>query len=403
MLTSPRLALTTLVLISVYAGAASWLPWVRGTTTAPAWARIVGLEHPFTALPFLLLILLLFLSTAACTLKRLKNSLALIAGNRSASGHTLAIASLAPVWESVLLAQGYRKAGNRFYRRRWAFFSGPVLHIGLLILLVGVTVQQGFQESGSFELAEGEMVRLDAGSGLMNRNHGPFAPEKPPALEIGLDSFDPFFRQAGYAPDRLSKLLIRDHLAAKEQQATLDRAHGVKIGSTEIYHAIPTGLALKMEIAGMGSRMLHLREMSPTTSAGEFTAPGGKNVRFVVETERTLYDPQGTGEVRVRLESPYQAATIAKGMPFLFGTEPATISAVVRWAGFTYSHSPGVELIFAGFAVILLGSFLLLFISGVVTTHPAASGGEVSIYQNRGQKELVALIVDTKGPSSEAA
>lgn len=403
MLTSPRLALAVLMLISVYTGTASWFPWVRSASPAPAWAQAAGLDHPFTAIPFLLLIPLLFISTAACTLKRLRYSRKLYAGDPAGQGIKLPVAALVPGWETMLLAQAYRNVGNRLYKRRWAFFSGPVLHIGLLVVLAGVTVQQGFQESGSFELAEGEMVRLDAETGVMDRTRGPFAPKQPPALEIGLDSFDPFFRQAGYAPDRLSKLLIRDHSAGLEKQATLDRAKGVKVGATEIFHAIPNGLALKMEIAGMGLRMLHLREMSPTTSAGTFTAPDGSTVRFVVQTERSLYDPLGTGEVSVRLESPYQTTTLMKGMPFLFGTEPAKITAITRWAGFTYSRSFGTGVIFTGFSIILLGSFLLLFSSGVATVTQGKGGEELSIYQNRGQKELLRLLAESTGSPLEEA
>ena len=83
------------------------------------------------------------------------------------------------------------------------------MHIGILVVLTGVAVQQGFQDTGMFQLAEGEIVRIDTPASLLSRTKGYLAPETPPPLEIALDSFDPYFHQKGYAPDRLSRLIIR--------------------------------------------------------------------------------------------------------------------------------------------------------------------------------------------------
>ena len=67
-------------------------------------------------------------------------------------------------------------------------------------------------------------------------------------LRMKVVAFDPFLHQPGYAPDRASRIRVeRRGTAASEM--TVDRAEGVRAGPLTVYQAIPTGLALNVEIA----------------------------------------------------------------------------------------------------------------------------------------------------------
>ena len=78
------------------------------------------------------------------------------------------------------------------------------------------------------------------------------------------------------------------------------------------------------------------------------------------------------------------------GSPFPFGTAPARLVSVGRWGGFTYSRSPGMPAVFAGFALLLFGSALLTVPAGVALV--AKPGEETAgwIWVSRGRDSLLA-------------
>jgi hypothetical protein len=157
-----------------------------------------------------------------------------------------------------------------------------------------------------------------------------------------------------------------------------------------VYQAIPTGLALNVEIAGFGGRSFHLRERSPLSAEGEFTAPDGETVRLGVSCERALDNPQGTGALHAWIEQRGRRIEVAPGTAFAFGTTAARLVSVGRWAGFTYSRSPGTAAVFAGFTLVLLGAALLTLPAGVAWLGPTDEGLAGRVFVTRGRDLLLA-------------
>jgi hypothetical protein len=359
--------MTVLVVLGLYAGTAAWFPWVNNTgRTAPGWAISVGLDHPFKALPFLLLIALLFASTLTCTLLRIVRTWRLSRGILDGGSMVFQTAALDEELVQRLDGLGYRGDGTLFFRNRHALWGGSVLHIGIVILLGSVAVQQLYADGGSFELAEGEALILSQPGAIIQRERGKLAPSAPPPIRIALTWFDPYQHQPGYAPDRLSRLAVLDDRIGTEKVVNLDRAHGATVGGTSIYHAIPTGFALQLELSGKTEQVLHLRQEAERKAAGDFTTPGEIPLRLVLETEHPLDDPHGIGSYQIRVESRLQNSVLMPGMPFLFGNEPARLVGLVHWAGFTYARSPGIGGVFLGFGIVMTGSLLLMIPSGVL-------------------------------------
>jgi len=170
----------------------------------------------------------------------------------------------------------------------------------------------------------------------------------------------------------------------------VDRAEGVRAGPLTVYQAIPTGLALNVEIAGLGGRSFHLRERNPLSADGEFTAPGGETVRLGVSGGRPLDDPRGTGALRVWIERQGRRADIGPGAVFAFGTAAARLVSIGRWAGFTYARSPGMPAVFGGFAIVLLGATLLVFPAGVAWPGSPEEGLAGRVFVTRGRELLLA-------------
>lgn len=375
-LSSPRLALALLFFLVVFIGTVSWFPWTLDRTAkAPGWATAAGLDRPYSSGLFLIVVFLLLMNTLACTIERTGRAWALVNGRipervkaRKCNNDSGNI--------DLLKKQGFcTKTGPPYFKNRFALTKGWLFHAGLVLLVSGVLVQQAFHDNGSFELGEREMVRLSDAGVVFDRNAGPLAPAELPGMQLALEQFDPYLHQQGYAPDRASTLMVRTH--DFEQLALLDRARGVSIDGVSIYQAIPFGLALNVEIAGLGMRSLHLRQISPKQSAAEFRDPAGGSVSFSVEAERTVEDPLGTGKLRIFLVRDNERTEISIGRTFAFGDRTATIISLGHWSGFTYSRSPGVSIVFAGFFLLLAGTAVMLVPAGIAA---AAGDGTIRVY-----------------------
>lgn len=379
-LRSPAIARAILVYLGAYVAIAAWLPWTRpGGGAAPPWAQALLIERPFSSPFFLLGGALLFASTLACTLGKRARLLALSKGELPAGA--LLLEPRADT-DAFLGARGFRGRGDIRRRHLAALWGGWVLHVGLLVLIGGILVHQAFHDGGTFEIAEGERLRLSDSGAVLSREAGLFTAATPPELDVALERFDPFLRQEGYAPDRLSELVISD--GRSSARVSLDRAAGADVFGTTLYQAIPTGLALAVELPG-GARAIHLRSETPTRASAGVMDLAGRPARFVVETEREIADPQGTGSIRILLESEGDAVELAPGSSFDFGGQPARVLAVSRWAGFSYARSPGMAAVIFGFLVLLLGAGLLAFPAGVARVLP---DGSARVYVVRGAEVL---------------
>ncbi len=388
LLRSPRLALGVLGFLAAYCGLAAWLPRSGAGAAAPGWVVALGLLRPFASPAFLVAVGLLFLSTLACLWDRTPGTLRLWRGR--GEGYGAAFESRPGLdFAGFLRAEGFRGARGPLFRYRHAVWGGWVLHLGLVVLIAGVAVQQALHDGGAFEVAEGERLSLSVPGAVFARERGPLAPEAPPDLLVTLVAFDPFLHQPGYAADRASRIRV-ERRGAAATEVTVDRAEGVRVGPLTVYQAIPTGLALNVDVSGLGRRSFHLRERDRLSAEGEFTAPGGDTVRLGMSGERALDDPRGTGALRAWIEREGRRAEIVPGAVFPFGTAAARLVSVGRWAGFTYARSPGMPAVLAGFAIILLGTTLLALPAGVAWPESPEEGLAGRVFVTRGRDLLLA-------------
>jgi hypothetical protein len=374
LLRSAGFARLVIVFLTVYTAIAAWLPWARaGRAGAPGWAVATGLDHPFSAAPFLAGCAALFASTLACTWGRRSRTLRLFKGELPPGAVRLPALPGRAI-EPFLRARGFAGEGRLLVRHRWALWGGWILHVGLLVLIAGVIVQQAVHDGGAFQLAEGEESRLDDPGALSSRHQGPLAPSAPPDVGVALERFEPLAKQPGYAADRVSTLLVQEGREAP-RRVTIDRAAGVEVGGTTIYQAIPTGLVLQLDMGDGIVRSLHMPSMRTSTRAeATFLDARGRPLRFAIETERPILDPAGAGAVRVSVLEDGRFVPVEPGAAFPFGPARARLAGVVRWGAFTYVRSPGMPLVLLGFVLVLGGATLLSFPAGLAQV--AAGEGE---------------------------
>ncbi|MHB0968493.1 MAG: hypothetical protein ACYC7A_08905 [Thermoanaerobaculia bacterium] len=374
-LRAPRTALAVLAFQAAYAASALWLP-LR-----------------FSSAVFLSSVVLLFGATFACTWERTRATIALWLGSTRGGGHELRARPHTAI-RSFLLESGFRGRGETMFRYRPAIWGGWLLHVGVLALIFGVLLQQTLHESGAFELTEGERTRLSDRGVVIGHQAGAFASKTPPPIVVTLLAFDPFYHQRGYAPDRASRIAAGGH------EYFVDRAKGVEASGVTFYQAIPTSIAINLSIPSMGLRSIHLRRESENRAAADIKDISGRRARIVAFTERPLDDRDGTGAIDVELHRSGSVTRIEPRIPFDFGGEPVRLVSIGRWAGFTYSRSPGVPLVFGGFGLILLGSALLAFPSGFARI---AADGSATVYMKRGGALLLETWAEWSDPSTEVA
>ncbi|HSN91981.1 MAG TPA: cytochrome c biogenesis protein ResB [Anaeromyxobacteraceae bacterium] len=387
LLRSAGFARAVLVSLGGYVALGAWLPWARsGGPRAPGWAAFLWLDRPFSSPAFLAGCAALFASTLACTWGRRSRIAAALRGELPALAAALPERPGGDARE-FLRSQGFRGDGPVLRRHAAALWGGWVFHVGLLVLVAAVVVQQALHDGGAFELTEGEWGNLARSGFGLARDRGPLAPRDPPDLEVGLVEFDPFLHRRGYAPDRASRLSLRPAGGAPVG-AALDRARGVTVGGVTIYQAIPSGLALNLEIAGRGVQSVHLKTVGERSAAAAVLDPGGRPVRFALESEHAIDDRRGTGALAVRLEGGDGTVLVRPGTVFAFGGLPARLASVGRWSGFTWSRSPGMPGILAGFALVLAGALLLVFPAAVARLEAPGSGAAARV-SGRGTEVLL--------------
>ena len=387
-LRAPRLALTVIGFLAVWTGVGAWAPWMQPQgPAAPAWAVAIGLDRPFTSWPFLVAVAMLFATTLACTWGKRARVLAVRRGDLPPSAVTLPAGGADA--RAFLAEQGFRGEGELLTRFAPALWGGWIFHVGLLVLIAAVLVQHALFDSGVFDLSEGERASLAAHGTVFGREKGPLAQEALPAVDVALVRFDPFLHQPGYSRDRLSELEVSVP-GEPMRVETVDRAAGIRAGDIEIFQAIPSGMAITLDISGMGMRTLRLQPEAPRRAVAEVTSPSGEPARFVLDSERDIDGPAGTGKLLLWMEGRGTRTALAPGVAFPFGTGQARVVGVGRWGRFTYTRTPGLSGVFAGFIVILAGCTLLAFPAGVARMGREGEEAAAVVFTVRGGTAIAA-------------
>lgn len=339
-------------------------------------------DRPFVAIPFLGLVVLLFLNTLSCTWLRGVKIFGLWRGLIPGGALEFTAETRSEINEFLQKA-GYRGTGVLLWRNRFAVGSGWFLHLGLLLLMIGVGAQLAFHDGAAFELAVGETVLISDPGAVFGRSKGPLAPNDPPQLRISLVSYDPHLHQEGFAPDRKSRLRLETD-RGESKEVLLDRVQGATIAGTTVYQVMPAGVALVIDIPGIGMRAIHLQQVSDRRAEADITDPAGQPVRVIIESEFGLADRRGSGALRAQMIGPRHKEILEVGDSFLFGGVETRLRDVVRWSGFTYARSPGMPAVFAGFAVVLIACTLLLLPAGVACLEVSSEGAKARVWLNRG-------------------
>lgn len=368
-LRSKGLALFLLIILAILCLTGGWLKWVRPEIDI------------FTSPVFLITIVLFFLNTFACTIQRTGFVLLLLKGKIPENSLVFPLRDIS--FEGFLIERGFKCTSKPYVKNRLALIKGWLFHVGILVMLTGIFVQQALYEEGTFDITVGQTLRLpqdtiERKKGLLRKDNS--------YLEVTLLDFDPFYYEKGYARDRLSRLII--NYSGKVKPVSLTRVKGADIDSLTIYQGIPHGLSLIMEIEGRGIYTFFLRDVSERMARAEFSDPEGKRASFSMTTENPINDPKGIGDFRLYYERNGNIVQIFMNKDFEFGGLKARLKEIRRWSRFTYAINPGMPLVFIGFLIAVVGSIVFLFQGGIAM--PDESGKVAGyVYVTRGGEVML--------------
>lgn len=189
-LASLELTIIAIVLLVLFALAGAWIPQQDSVDQAEllkkygtdglAFLKYSGLTNVYQSIPFLSTVALLFVNLMACTLARMAPRIRMKLRNQD----FFESCQISKFNENILinLALGQEEAhqvlktqlqdlGYNVHRKynkliiekgRFGWLAAPVTHLGLFILIVGVTITAVTSSSGRIDLLEGQDATLSA-------------------------------------------------------------------------------------------------------------------------------------------------------------------------------------------------------------------------------------------------
>lgn len=419
LLSSRKLALTLLLLLLLICVVSTLIPqesqlppetfaaWRAKGGVNALWSGI-GLTRVFSTWYFLALILLLFFSTLAAIIRRVR---ALIFRSQppvvtentfSPLRHSVRVAPTISFQRVRGQLRGFRwteevgKDGPYLYgvRHFWARWSIVCLHGAFLLLLLGAFVSQADYFRGYLKLGVGQDLPLGE-AGCFQTDRGIFSFPLAKGMRITLLGFDNSYRERGYAPDMASDLLLEGGEEGPRRVRLL-RGETVRYGGLDIYQSPRTGfgplIAREEPDGSRDSSYLYLQypmgNENPKTVA-DIPATGMQLQAEFLSRSKKYFD------IREIVSPQLQVAFVRSGAAIYQGRLKPGESAVVEgsrytfkkidyWSDFAVTRDPGIFLVYAGFAAI---AFALFFFSFFTTTevyilNPPESGESLAGARN---------------------
>ena len=337
-------------------------PWLGLLTAAPILA--LQLDHVYSSGWFLALLALLATSLTTCSIRRqwpaLQSGLQWVDHQhpRQLSQYSIALTREAEPQSLHNLARLLQRRGWKVQRKTGrlaarqgviAGRSGPLLvHVGLIVLMTGAAWGGlGGQRLERF-LAPGRSLDL------VNR-------QGETRLSIRLQDFSVDRDARGQAQQFHSQLLFSAPAMAAPRPVDISVNHPARIGGVTVYQADWRVAALTVQLGGSPRLQFPLQ---PLPSLGEQvwgvalpTRPDGSHpVLLTVASEQgpvLAYDSNGERLGALRVAGP----------PLDVDGLPIRVAHVLPASGLLIKRDPGVPLVYAGFAVALLGGGLSVLAS----------------------------------------
>jgi cytochrome c biogenesis protein len=381
------LSLIGTLLVQVPAGmgtdAATHASWIASIHSKyGGWTPVLdklGLFAVFSSILFKSITVLLATSVLACSVNRAPRLWKLAFHPRTRMGETFF--THAPLRAEVLVPAGpdtamddVRKVlrshrfrtvndpddnGQNLYadRFRWGPFGTVIAHLSFVVILVGffLSATTGFKDT-QFIAPVGTTVQVGHGTGL----------------SIQAKSFNDSYYPDGSPKDYVSDLVLYKNGAAVARQMVRVN-HPLTMDGISFYQSF-FGEAAAMKVTDGAGKSLFGAAVPMTFtsndgkhSIGEFVLPGSPLTVYVIGAASGQPDPNiKAGQMQLEVDQAGQNAPVAtqvvdQGKPTTIAGLTYTFERTQQFTGLIVAHDPGVNFVWVGSALLVIGLFLVFF------------------------------------------
>jgi len=381
------LSLVGTLLVQAPAGmgtdAATHASWVASIHSKyGGWTPVLdklGLFAVFTSIWFKSITVLLATSVLACSVNRAPRLWKLATRPRTRMGETFF--THAPLRASVLVSaepdaatdyvrdvlksrrfrtvtqadnEGVNLYADRF---RWGPFGTVIAHLSFVVILVGffLSATTGFKDT-QFIAPVGTTVQVGHGTGM----------------SIQARSFNDAYYPDGSPKDYVSDLVLYKNGVAVDRQMVRVN-HPLNSGGISFYQSF-FGVAAAIKVTdGAGKTVygaavpLSYTSDDGTHSIGQFAMAGKGMTVYVIGAASGKPDPNiKAGQMQLEIHQngktdPIAAQVVDQGKPTAIAGLTYTFERTQQFTGLIVAHDPGVNFVWVGSALLVIGLFLVFF------------------------------------------
>lgn len=364
------LALLLLVILGALLPSPAGNP-LRPIGAVASFLRLLGVDRLSSSLPFLVLLGLSLVSICLSLEKQVKTAFSRLRGAGRLPAELQATSLPEAQTRALLRRTGYLrvfsdKGSERFLKHPWGVWGSTVLHLGLILTTVGALAAVAGGQEGQLRLAAGEGVA--AATPLPEEESGLFAGRFLLPFGIRLREVDFSLWDDGSLRqlDGVLELSDKDD-AALVSEIGVNRV--VSRRSIRIYQARSFGntFLLRLGLADGTTQDLRLDLPYPprrgAAGYGSFTSaaiPYRLDAKYLADSGGSAYDIDPVLTLRLQdFAGIAGEAQLRNGQEGSLGPYRVRLLAIGRWSDFQIARTPGMYVVFAGFFLIIAGSFLV--------------------------------------------
>jgi cytochrome c biogenesis protein len=351
--------------------------WQEGHPFLALWAKTLGLHHVYSTSWFAILLFLFMVSLTISTVEQIKKSSKKTFGEGVGQGGNKTTTKVPPEeLKKIIKNAGYMKVAEkdtliRFVKYPWGYWGSALLHLGIMIVIGSSLLIVLTQKRGLLNLVEGET--FVPGSPWFVEENGVLAGRFVTPEAVKLEKVNPEFWETDELKQLSTEVSFID-IQGGIKKNVLAVNQTIDYRGLRIYQSHSFGNAFFVEFGdgGGGKRGVILQLENPTArdkaSYGNFNfeeMPYLVKAKYFADAEKKSMESANPLLVMRLVDK----GTTLGELPLRIGEEGQIGSYTVKlvkgskWAGLIFVDITGMEGIFFGFFIIIVGSGLTYFMT----------------------------------------
>lgn len=335
-------------------------------------ADILHLHTVYTSYWFVSVILLTGISLGFSTVEQIRSAFGRIKAVSPSDPPLAVINDMSPGLVERIFASGYRSQQTdcdgvyKFIRCKWGYWGAPLFHLGMLLVLVASCFIALTEQRGALTIAQCEM--LAPADEWISTEEGLLAQKLRLPATFRFDDLRVLYDEKN-APEQIESLVTFIRNDGTEDLLNV-AVNGVSsYQGVRIYHTNEYGAAFSLELTGPDG-MRHVEKLLISHPDGAAEAgyldtvlpwlPYTLSAKYFADVERRSMNSADSQLILRLMSGKDEVARISllSGQSGQLGGYRVRLLAVDKWAKFIFVYLNGIEIVFAGFSLMMIGALL---------------------------------------------